>query len=102
MSKTNKFTIVTPLHSYNNDLLNTGLSIQHSLHFAKQKNINWIIKSSNIIDYKKKSNLISKCKSLKITFVENEDNSMYEALIDAINISEEGYIVWINSGDLFF
>ncbi len=102
MSKINNFTIVTPLHSYDKNLLNTGLSIQNSLVHANKKNIRWIIKSSNAVNEQCKANLIYQCKNLNISFIEKKDNSMYEALTEAINISDDGYIVWINSGDLFF
>lgn len=98
-----EYTIVTPLHSFDENILKTAKSIISAYKSSKCLKIQWIIKSSKEIRSSSRSALKELCENkIDINFYEKKDKNMYEGLIDAIDYVSTDYVIWLNSGDLLF
>lgn len=98
-----KLAIVTPLKSFDTNLVDTAKSIADSSLSSNTKMIDWVIKASFAIDNRDKNTIKEICKNkINVIFYEKNDLTMYEGLIQGIDCIDKEYLIWLNSGDLLF
>ncbi len=90
-----KFSIITVTYNARNDLLRTILSVQAQ----NYKNFLHIIKDGLSTDETNKIDF-SSFKNTK--FFESKDIGIYDAMNQAFKYAQNEYIIYLNSGDIFF
>ena len=89
------FSIITVTYNSKDQLLKTINSVQTQSY----KNFTHIIKDGLSKD---NTNKIDFRKYLNIKFYESKDNGVYDAMNQALNFASNEYIIYLNSGDVFF
>ena len=92
-----EYTIVTPLHSFDENILKTAKSIISAYKSSKCLKIQWIIKSSKEIRSSSRSALKEFVRTRSILIFMRRKGNMYEGLPDAIDYVSTDYVIWLNS-----